>query len=145
MNTKLHEVLRLGVTVALLGAVFSPMAAFAQSELDTSEAEAFLGTWSVSMDTDFGAFDIDLKIEDQGGKVAVTVGAAEQGMTDVTDITRSGEGLVLSYEVDAQGQLIPVSVTLTLGPDGDALTAAFDFGARALSLPCVRSSKSWGG
>ena len=48
----------------------------------------------------------------------------------MTDITRSGEGLVLSYEVDAQGQLIPVSVTLTLGPDGDALTASFDFGGQ---------------
>ena len=33
-------------------------------------------------------------------------------MQDVTDITRSGESLVLSYEVDAQGQYIPVSMTL---------------------------------
>ena len=128
MSTKLRQVCRLAVAAALMGVVFFPRVASAQSELDAAEADAFLGTWSVSMDTDFGAFDIDLKIEDQGGKVAASVSLPEQGVTEVTDITRSGEDLVLSYEVDGQGQLILVSVVLTLGPDGDVLTADFDFG-----------------
>lgn len=106
----------------------STTAAFAQSELDVGEAEAFLGEWVVSLDTDFGAFDMDLKIEDQGGKVAASIGSPDQGMSDVTDITRSGEGLVLSYEIDAQGQMFPVSVVLT--PDGEGLMASFDFGGQ---------------
>lgn len=119
---------RLAVAAALLGVVFSPTVASAQSDLDASEAEAFMGEWMISLDTDFGAFDIDLKIEDQGGKVAVTIGSAEQGMVEVTDITRSGEGLVPSYEIDAQGQMFPVSVVLT--PDGEGLVASFDFGGQ---------------
>ena len=129
MKTTLLNVRRLAVAATLLGAVFSPLNASAQSELDASEAEAFIGAWTIALNTDFGAFDMDLKVEDQGGKVAVTIGAPTQGsMANVTDITRAGEGLVLAYEVDAQGQPFPISVTLTR--DGEGLTAAFDFGGQ---------------
>ena len=128
MNTKLHQARRLALAVALLGAVFSPLAVSAQSDLDASEAEAFLGDWIVSVESDFGAFDVNLKIEDQGGKVAASVALPEQGVVEVTDITRSGDDLVLSYEFDAQGQLIPVAVTLE--PDGEDLIVEFDFGGQ---------------
>ncbi len=67
------QVRRLAMAIALLGVVFSPRAASAQSELDASEAQAFLGTWTVSMETDFGGFEVEMKIEDQGGKVAASV------------------------------------------------------------------------
>ena len=75
MKTGLLNIRRLAVAAALLGAVFSPLDASAQSELDSSEAEAFLGTWTISLDTEFGVFGLDLKVEDQGGKVAVTIGS----------------------------------------------------------------------
>ena len=130
MKTTLLHVRRLAVAGALLGAVFSPAAGSAQSMLDSSEAKAFLGDWNVALEADFGAFEMGLKIQDQGGKVAASVGSPEQGMSNVTDITRSGEGLVLRYEMDYQGQLVPVSVTLTLGPDGESFTASFDFGGQ---------------
>jgi hypothetical protein len=116
------------VAAALVGVFFSPRVASAQSQLDASEAGAFLGTWMVSLDTDFGAFDMDLEIVDQDGKVAVSIGSPEQGMADVTDVSRSGESLVLEYEVDAQGQMFPISVTLAR--DGEGLTASFDFGGQ---------------
>lgn len=129
MKTTLFHVRRLAMAAALLGVVFSPRATFAQSMLDASEAQAFLGEWSVSLDTEYGVFAMDLTIEDQGGKVAATVGSPDMGTTaDVTDITRSDESLVLSYEMDAEGQLFSVSVTLAL--DGEDLKASFDFGGQ---------------
>ncbi len=63
-----------------------------------------------------------------GGKVAASIAFPEQPASDVTDITRSGEALVLSYELDSPQGLIPMTVTLT--PDGEGLTAAFDFGGQ---------------
>ncbi len=128
MKTTLLHVRRFGVAAALLGAVFSPAAATAQSMLDTSEAKAFLGNWNVALEADFGAFEMGLNLQDRGGKVAASVGSSQQGMSNVTDITRSGENLVLSYEMDYQGQRLPVTLTLTLGPDGEGFTASFDFG-----------------
>ena len=139
MKTTLLHVRSLAVAAALLGAVFSPPAAFAQSQLDAAEAEAFLGNWDLTLETEAGAFAVELKIEDQGGKVAVSIGSPDLGvMQNVTDITRSGESLVLSYEADAQGQMIPVSLTLV--PDGEALTASFDIGGQfSMSVTATRA------
>lgn len=128
MNSKLQQVRRLAVATALVGAVFSPLAVSAQSGLDSSEAEVFLGDWVVSVDSDLGAFEVVLTIEDREGKVVASVALPEQGVTEVTDINRSGEGLVLNYEIDAQGQAFPVSVTLE--PDGEGLSVEFDFGGQ---------------
>ena len=133
MNDKLHHTGRLAAVAVLLGAILSPLAASAQSELDSSEASAFLGEWLVALDTDFGAFDMDLSITDQGGKVAVTITTPDPAggaptATEITDVSKSGDDLVLNYDLDAQGQLITVSVTLE--PDGDDLKAAFDFGGQ---------------
>ncbi len=84
-----------------------------------------MGSWSVSLQSDYGPLEFPLELTDQGGKVAASVGSPDPagGLTPVTDITRSGEGLVLNYEFDAQGQLVPVSLTLT--PDGEDLAAIF--------------------
>ena len=75
MKTALVHIRRLTVATALMGVVFFPPAASAQSMLDTSEAEAFLGTWDVPLETDFGPIDVEFKIEDQGGKVAGCIGS----------------------------------------------------------------------
>jgi len=133
MNDKLLYTRRLAVAAVLVGAMLSPLAASAQSELNSSDASAFMGEWLVSLDTDFGAFDMDLSITDQDGKVAVTITSPDPAggaatATEITDVSKSGDDLVLNYELDAQGQLINISVTLAT--DGDDLAAAFDFGGQ---------------
>ncbi len=140
MKTTLLHVRRLALVAALLGVVVSPRAAYAQSELDTSEATAFLGSWTVALESDFGPIAFPLELTDQGGKVAASVGlpdptgAGAGPPVPVTDITRSGEALVLNYEFDAEGNLVPVSLFLT--PNDDGLAAAFelDLGGGAFSL-----------
>ena len=138
MTSTLLHVRRLAVAVALLVAVVAPQAASAQSELDASEASAFMGEWNISFQSDFGPIEFSLELTDQGGKVAAKVGLPDfdgsgpGAPVDVTDLSRSGEGLVLNYEFDAQGQLVPVSLTLT--PDGEGLAAVFDLADGAFSL-----------
>lgn len=108
---------RLALCAALVAAVASP--ASAQSQLDTSQAQAFLGNWTVPLTTDMGAMTMELNIVDQGGKVAATFGSADLGLQDVTDITRAGDDLHMNFFVDAQGQSIDIALVLT--PDGDGL------------------------
>ena len=131
MRTAPLHVRRLAMAAAVLGAFFSPSAASAQSQLDVTEAQVFLGNWDLALEADFGPFDLYLQIEDQGGKVSASVGSPEAGMQDVTDITRSDESLILNYEMDYQGQLFPV--VLALEPDGEALSASFETGGGELS------------
>jgi len=111
-----------------------PFAASGQSQLDTSEATGFLGAWTLSFDSPQGAFELDLEITDASGKVAASIGSDMMGgMQDVTNIARAGADLVLRYEFDAQGQLVPVALTLT--PDGPALSATMDFADGMFTMP----------
>jgi hypothetical protein len=114
----------LAVTAAAALALFAPAASSAQSTLDASQAQAFLGNWVVSMDTDFGPFSMDVAISDQAGKVAVQVGAPEIGTQEVTNVAVAGEMLVLAWDADAQGQVVDILLSLT--PAGENLTASFE-------------------
>ena len=137
MKSTLLQVRRLAVAAALLAAVVAPRAASAQSQLDASEAAGFLGSWSVSLQSDFGPIDFPLELTDEGGKVAAKVGVLDLSgggggeMTEVTDVSKSGDGIVLRYDFEAQGQIVDVALTLT--PSGDDLTAVFEIGGGVFS------------
>ncbi len=107
---------------AMLAALIGPSSASAQSQLDTAEATAFIGSWSLALETEMGPFVLDLDIADREGKVAAIVGSPEVGEQEVTDITRSGETLLLRYLYAMEGQVIPISLTLL--PNGESLGAA---------------------
>ena len=126
MNTPMRTPRYPSLLAALALLATAPFAVSAQSALDTSAAQAFLGSWALSMDSPQGAFVMDLEITDASGKVAASVGADELGgMTDVADVTLSGSDLVLRYSIDIQGQTAPIA--LTLAPDGGDLKVTMDF------------------
>ena len=110
-----------GLGLALVMALFSPLMVSAQSDLDTSEAEAFLGLWDIAISSEFGDFTMNLEIEDQDGKVAAAIGSPDMGgaMQDITDITRTGEGLTMLWEMDAQGQFVDAMMIVSL--EGESL------------------------
>jgi hypothetical protein len=113
MHTTVLVTRRVAAGLALVAALAAPMPASAQSQLDASQAQAFMGSWVINMSTDFGPMVITMSIQDQGGKVAASVGSPEMGgTTEVTDITLQGANLVLKYDIDAQGQFIDVSMNL---------------------------------
>ena len=64
-----------------------------------------------------------------GDKVAATLNNDFLGESMVTDITKVGDDLTLKWEGDMQGQIIPLTLTLT--PDGDGLKAMLDFAGMA--------------
>jgi hypothetical protein len=108
----------LALCAALAAALASQ--ASAQSQLDTSEARPFLGNWVMPLSTDMGQMNLQLNIRDQAGKVGAQFGAPEMGaLAEVTDITKSGELLMMNLFIDAQGQSIDIALAIT--PDGDGL------------------------
>ena len=132
MKTSPIHLPRMALAIGLLVTVLSPAAVSAQSDLDTSEAEAFIGDWNLPMDSEFGSFELLLEIHDQDGRVAANIGAPDFGMQSVSDITKSGETLILNYDTDAQGQLI--SVTVTLEREGENILFQPDAAEGAFSV-----------
>jgi hypothetical protein len=113
-------------TFALALALALPHAATAQSQLDTSQAQAFLGSWVVSMTSDMGAFTMNVDIRDAGGKVAASLSQADMGMQqEITDISRAGESLVLEFAGDFQGQAFTAALSFE-PPTGDESAVWFD-------------------
>ena len=120
---------RLALCIALVAIAAVP--AFAQSQLDASQASAFLGNWVIPITSDMGSMNLQLNISDQAGKVAATFGDPAQGvMTNITDITRQGDALHMNMMVDAQGQQIDVALEVSRDGDGinvnvNAMAGAF--------------------
>jgi hypothetical protein len=138
MITRVH-IQRFALCVALVGAAVSP--ASAQSQLDTAQAQAFLGNWLLPLVTDMGNMNLQLNIVDQGGKVAATFGDPTAGvMANVTDITRAGEQLLMNIIVDAQGQQIDVALQIVRDGDGLNIDVAAMAGAFVTSGRATRSA-----
>ena len=97
-----------------------------------ADAEAFMGTWTIDVNTPGGPISVDLTVTEADGKVAAEVGGGTSGspMTAVSEITKNGSSLVMKYEADVQGAVTPI--TLTAEVDGDTLTANFDAAGQLL-------------
>jgi len=120
--------LRRTVMVMVLAALVLPRVAAAQT-LAVADAAAFMGGWTLGLDTPQGAMSMELIIKDAAGKVAATISAEPMmpGVTAITDVTKEGSNLVLKYMLDFQGMSIPTVITLI--PEGDKWKANFDFAA----------------
>jgi hypothetical protein len=104
--------------------VVAPLALAAQSSLAVADASKFMGTWAVDMNTPQGAFTMNLSLTDKAGKVAGEISADVMPSQEITDITKSGEDLVLKYSADVQGQAF--NVKLTMSVDGAKGKVVFD-------------------
>jgi hypothetical protein len=113
---KLQSWLIRAMVVAAL--VVTPIAAAAQAGVASADAAAFLGSWTVTLDSPQGAFEQTIDIKDASGKVAATLTSpVAPGPTEITDISKTGNDLVLKFAGDFQGQAFTAAITLT--PDGD--------------------------
>ena len=111
---------------ALVLAAALPMSASAQSSLDVAQAQSYIGTWELSFQSPQGDFMMDLALTDASGKVAAQITNDMMGTQDISDISLSGANLVLRYEIDAQGQIAPVALTL-VPQQGGMVNATMDF------------------
>ena len=104
-----------------------PSASGAQT-VTPADAEDFIGSWAINVDTPAGPTTVDLTVTEESGEVAAEIGGGTTGnpMSDVDEITKNGSRLVVKYEANVQGAVTPI--TLTLEADGDTLAANFDVG-----------------
>ena len=125
MKTKLTTLTTLTLATLTLFAALAPSLR-AQSQLDTSQASAYIGSWVLEFTSDMGPFAMSVEIRDMGGKVAATLSQADMGMQqEVTDITKAGESLALAFAGDFQGQAFAAVITLE-PPAGNASAVYFD-------------------
>jgi hypothetical protein len=124
----------LGALAIALLATAVPRAATSQSALASVDAQAFLGSWTLAMTSQMGNFNMGLDFTDMAGKVGAVLDFPDAGMNqEITDISKSGESLVLAFVGEAQGQTF--DAVITLEPTGpDAVDVYFDIAAGAFAM-----------
>jgi hypothetical protein len=122
---RIHSRVSAALTALLL--TLAPLTGAAQSALASADAKAFLGVWTLGLETPQGSMSMKLVLKDMGGKVAGTISAEPvmPGEQEITDIKVDAGTLILAYALDMQGQAIPAKISLV--PSGDMWIASFDF------------------
>ncbi|HEX6164856.1 MAG TPA: hypothetical protein VFZ31_15920 [Vicinamibacterales bacterium] len=96
------------------------------AQLSVADAGAFMGSWTLTLDSPQGPFEQSMVLKDEGGKaVAELSNQMQPDVQKVTDVTRKGNDLVLKFAGNFQGN--PFDAEITLVPDGtDKVKVTFD-------------------
>lgn len=116
--------MRAAVVVALFALTGSAVRAQAPAPLPTPEAAKFMGAWVITLESPQGPFSMTLTVSDNAGNAAAELTSDIMPAQKVTDISKSGDDLVLKYQGDFQGQAFAAKITLT--PADDKLGVNFD-------------------
>ncbi len=122
---RISSLLKAAVLVTFL---VHPLASDAQT-VTPADAKAFLGNWTISVDTPGGAVTVDLSLAETAGKVGGKVGVDGAAST-IKEITKKGSSLVMKYDADVQGDMTPIILTVEVS--GSKLTASFDAAGQVL-------------
>ena len=115
---------RLTGTVAL--AVVLVTGVMSAQALSPADAGAFMGSWTLALDTPQGNFEQSMVLKDEGGKVVAEISNQMAPETQkVTDVSKKGDDLILKFAGNFQGN--PFDAVITLTPDGsDKCKVTFD-------------------
>ena len=116
--------MRAAAVVVLFALTGSAVCAQAPAPLPTAEAAKFMGAWVITLESPQGPFAMTLTVSDNAGNTAAELTSDIMPAQKVTDISMSGNDLVLKYQGDFQGQAFAAKITLT--PVEDKLGVNFD-------------------
>ena len=107
-----------GLAASVLAVLALAAPAFAQSSLAVAEAAAFMGGWTLGLDTPQGSMAMTLELTDMAARSAAKLAAEAgpaPGTTPITDISKDADKLVLRYTLNFQGMAIPAEIALGAG------------------------------
>ena len=130
---------RLTSTVAL--AVVLVTGVISAQALTPADAGAFMGSWTLSLDSPQGPFEQSMVLKDDGGKVVAEISNQMQPeVQKVTDVSKKGDDLILKFAGNFQGN--PFDATITLTPDGtDKCKVSFDINSGMFTMSGTGAKK----
>jgi hypothetical protein len=110
----------IALAIALSSAVATAQA------LTAADAGAFIGNWTLTLDSPQGPFEQNVVLKEESGKlVAELTSQIQPDVQKVTDITKTGADLVMKFAGNFQGN--PFDAAITMSPDGtDKAKVTFD-------------------
>jgi hypothetical protein len=100
--------------------------------ITAADVAAFLGDWTLTLDSPMGPSAMTLSVKTDAGKVGGEISSEMMPKSPIADITKAGANLVLKYSFDYQGNMVPVVITLT--PSADKVGAHLSFADGAFEM-----------
>ena len=126
-------------TLALV-LVLLPLASFAEAQLAPADAGAFMGSWTLSLDSPQGAFEQSLVLKDEAGKVVGEMSARCARRPEGDRRLQEGDDLILKFAGNFQGN--PFDAMITLTPDGtDKCKVTFDINGGQFTMSGTGAKK----
>ena len=118
------------LTASGVGAAPVVQAAQTPTPVTVADAAPFIGEWTLELQgpNGPGTFDLTVKVEKE--KVVGEIAAPTLDTQPITDITKSGENLVLRYMFNYEGNPVDATVQLIPAPEGKT-KAQIDFAGGA--------------
>lgn len=113
-----------GIAATLAALVVLPVTTAAQA-VTAADAKPFLGAWVLMLETPQGAMPMNVAIKNTEGKIVGEMSSDQLPSQTSSDLSKTGESLLVKYTLDFQGQAIPVALTLT--PKEGKMNFALDF------------------
>jgi hypothetical protein len=125
-------------TIALAIALSGGLVA---AQLAPADAGAFMGSWTLTLDSPQGSFEQTMVLKDEGGKaVAELSSQMAPEVQKVTDVSKKGTDLVLKFAGNFQGN--PFDAEITLTPDGtDKCKVTFDINGGQFTMSGTGAKK----
>lgn len=118
----MRSAIRVAVVIALS---LVGTAARAQDAAKPADVDKYMGTWALNLDSPQGSFTMNFALKEKDGKLSGELTSDMAPPQEVTDISKSGDDLVLKYVGNFQGNAFDAKITLT--PSGDnAVNLVFD-------------------
>lgn len=112
-----------GIAAAVPGQESPPAEA---PRLDTSEIEPFMGEWVLEVLTQQGSLNSLITFSDDDGKASADFYLARLADVVIENISRTETGVLLKWNLDFGGQLVPVE--MELAREGDGLAGKLETG-----------------
>jgi hypothetical protein len=84
----------------------------------STDAKAWMGDWTLTLQGGRGPQERTLTIKDASGKVAATMGGGRGGPIEIADVSKKGNDLVLKFKQQGRGGEQDVVLTLSMQQDG---------------------------
>ncbi len=114
--------IRLAIVVAL---TLLATVARAQEAAKPGDVAKFMGTWALNLDSPQGSFTMNFALTEKEGKLTGELTSEMAPPQEVTDISKSGDDLVLKYAGNFQGNAFDATITLTPSAD-NTVNLVFD-------------------
>lgn len=135
----MHKLLAALAVLGLIVTAAGAETAAAQQGIDPQWAQQFIGSWDVRLNSPDGQVPVVVNVREEGESVVLVLGNGVGESEPIRKLSRVGEALVASYDMNYQG--MQIDTTLRLQRAGEQLATDWSFASGAFETRAIGTKR----